>query len=81
MAAINASGNRDDALAKLDVPTLVIHGSIDPLITKSGGERTAEVIPGATYVEIEDMGHDIPITELPHVVALVTNHAAAAGGA
>lgn len=81
MAAIAASGNRDDDLAKLDVPTLVIHGSIDPLITKSGGERTAEVIPNATYVEIEDMGHDIPITELPHVVQLVTNHAAAAGGA
>ncbi len=81
MEAITASGNREDALAKLDVATLVIHGSIDPLITKSGGERTAEVIPGATYVEIEDMGHDIPITELPHVVALVTNHAAAAGGA
>ena len=81
MAAIGASGNREADLAKLDVPTLVIHGSFDPLIPASGGVRTAEVIPGATYVEIENMGHDIPITELPHVVQLVTNHAAAAGGA
>lgn len=81
MKAINASGNREEALAKLDVPTLVIHGSIDTLITVSGGQRTAQVIPGAEYVEIEGMGHDIPITELPHVVQLVTMHAAAAGGA
>lgn len=81
MKAINASGNREDDLAKIDVPTLVIHGSIDTLITVSGGQRTAEVIPGAEYVEIEGMGHDIPITELPHVVQLVTMHAAAAGGA
>ena len=81
MAAIMASGNREEALAKLDVPTLVIHGDIDPLISSSGGQRTAEVIPGATYIEIEDMGHDIPITELPHIVQRVTMHAAAAGGA
>lgn len=81
LAAIMASGNREEALATLDVPTLVIHGDIDPLISNSGGERTAEVIPGATYVEIEGMGHDIPITELPHVVQRVTMHAAAAGGA
>ncbi len=78
MEAIVASGNREEALAKIDVPTLVIHGEIDPLITSSGGQRTAEVIPGAKYVEIEGMGHDIPITELPHVVALVTSHAAEA---
>ena len=78
MNAVIASGNREAALAELDVPTLVIHGEIDPLITKSGGERTAEVIPGATYVEIEGMGQDIPITELPHIVSLVTTHAAAA---
>ena len=81
MMAVFASGNREDDLAKLQTPTLVIHGSLDPLITKSGGERTAEIIPGATYVEIEGMGHDIPITELPHIVQLITNHAAQAGGA
>lgn len=79
--AIIASGNREAALATLDIPTLVIHGDIDPLITKSGGERTAEVIPGAKYVEIEGMAHDIPITELPHVVSLVTTHAAEASQA
>lgn len=78
MSAIAASGNREEGLAKLDTPTLVIHGGVDPLIQPSGGERTAEVIPNAQYIEIEAMGHDIPITEVPHIVALITSHVAQA---
>ena len=46
--------------AALDVPTLVIHGELDPLVTLSGGERTAEVIPGAELLVLDDMGHDLP---------------------
>ena len=80
-AAITASGNREEGLAVLDVPTLVIHGSVDTLISPSGGQRTADVVPGAQYVEIEGMGHDLPITEWPQIVQLVTMHAANAGGA
>ena len=53
-------GSRSAELAELDLPTLVIHGSRDTLIDPSGGRRTAEVIPGARYVEIEGMGHDYP---------------------
>lgn len=58
--AVAAAGNRDEALALLDVPALVVHGSADTLITPSGGQHTADVIPGAHYVEIEGMGHDLP---------------------
>jgi len=42
------------------LPVLVLHGSRDTLIDPSGGRRTAELIPGARYVEIEAMGHDYP---------------------
>jgi len=80
-AAILASGNRDGELAKIDIPTLVIHGSADPLITSEGGKHTAAVIPNARYVEIEGMRHDLPITEWPHIVQLVTMHAAQAATA
>lgn len=58
--AARASGARSDALRGVTTPTLVIHGSADTLITPSGGRRTAELIPGARYVEIEGMGHDYP---------------------
>jgi pimeloyl-ACP methyl ester carboxylesterase len=60
MHAVIADGSRADALRTVAVPTLVIHGSRDTLIDPSGGRRTAELIPGARYVEIEGMGHDYP---------------------
>ncbi|HET9075109.1 MAG TPA: alpha/beta hydrolase [Solirubrobacteraceae bacterium] len=60
MAALFAAPPRTDGLAAITVPTLVLHGTDDTLITPSGGERTAELIPGARWVLIEDMGHDRP---------------------
>ena len=45
LLGILASGSRAEGLAQLDVPTLVIHGAVDPLVTSSGGERTAELDP------------------------------------
>ncbi len=60
MRAVMHDGSRAEQLARLDLPTLVIHGSRDTLIDPSGGRRTAELVPGARYVEIEGMGHDYP---------------------
>jgi pimeloyl-ACP methyl ester carboxylesterase len=60
VAAIVSGPSRDPQLSQLDVPTLVLHGSRDRLVDPSGGRHTAEVIPGARYVEIEGMGHDYP---------------------
>lgn len=54
------SGNRTDALGSIGCPTVVLHGEADPLIDKSGGEATAEAIPGAELVLIEGWGHDLP---------------------
>jgi pimeloyl-ACP methyl ester carboxylesterase len=59
MLAIRATGDRTERLRELDVPTLVIHGSNDPLIQPSGGEATAAAIPGAEHLVIEGMGHGI----------------------
>ena len=60
LAAMLASGSRADGLRALDVPTLVIHGLDDTLIAPDGGERTAELVPGARLMLVEDMGHDRP---------------------
>jgi pimeloyl-ACP methyl ester carboxylesterase len=60
MMAVMADAPRADALREVQLPVLVIHGSRDTLIQPSGGRRTAELIPGARYVEIEGMGHDYP---------------------
>ena len=69
LAAIYASGRRTEGLAKLTMPTLVLHGLDDTLIAPDGGERTAEVIPGAKLVMLEDMGHDLPEPLWPRYVS------------
>ena len=60
LAAMILDGSRASALRALDVPTLVIHGLDDTLIDPSGGRRTAELVPGARLLLVEDMGHDHP---------------------
>ena len=47
-------------LQELDLPTLVVHGTVDPLVPVEGGKDTAEAIPGAVLMLIEGMGHDMP---------------------
>lgn len=60
LAAIYATGRRTEQLRAVKTPTLVVHGKDDTLITPSGGERTAELIPDAKLVLFDDMGHDLP---------------------
>jgi pimeloyl-ACP methyl ester carboxylesterase len=68
LAGIMASGDRTAALASVDVPTLVIHGEVDPLIGVDGGEACAKAIPGAKLVKIAGMGHDFPPQLWPRFV-------------
>lgn len=60
IAAIAATGDRTEQLQQVQVPTLVIHGREDPLVTLSGGEATAAAIPGADLLVFGQMGHDVP---------------------
>ncbi|MFE6664860.1 alpha/beta fold hydrolase [Streptomyces sp. NPDC057697] len=60
LGAMILSGSRAEALRELRVPTLVMHGLDDILIDPSGGERTAELVPGAKLLLLPDMGHDRP---------------------
>ena len=75
MAAIYASGRRTEALAALRVPTLVLHGNDDTLISPVAAKRTAEIIPGAQLVMVDDMGHDVPKPLWPHIVDTIANFA------
>lgn len=76
MAAIYASGSRAEGLKKLQVPALVIHGTEDQLITPSGGERTAELIPNSTLLMVDDMGHDMPQPLWPLYLDAISKHTA-----
>jgi pimeloyl-ACP methyl ester carboxylesterase len=74
LAAIYASGDRTALLAGVEVPTLVIHGRDDTLITPSGGTLTAEAIPEASFLLLAHMGHDLPEPLWPVIVDAVISH-------
>lgn len=60
MAAVLAERDRTADLSALDLPTLVVHGDRDKIISPSGGRATAAAIPGARLVTVAGMGHDLP---------------------
>lgn len=75
LAAVYASGRRTEQLRAVKTPTLVIHGKDDTLISPSGGERTAELIPNAKLVLVDDMGHDMPKPLWGFLVELISDFA------
>jgi pimeloyl-ACP methyl ester carboxylesterase len=75
LRAILASGSRKARLAQVKAPTLVIHGSVDPLVRPEGGKDTAASIPGAKLLMIEGMGHALPIPMWPQVIDTIDSHA------
>ena len=79
LAAIYASGRRTEKLQQLNVPTLVVHGLDDTLIMPSGGERTAELVPGAHLMMVSDMGHDMPEPLWPLLTGAIVGHLRSVG--
>jgi pimeloyl-ACP methyl ester carboxylesterase len=70
-----AQKNRKPALESLSTPTLVIHGSDDPLIRVECGKSTAAAIPGAKLMIIEGMGHDLPHGGAwPQIIDAIVEH-------
>jgi pimeloyl-ACP methyl ester carboxylesterase len=55
-------------------PTLVVHGTDDPLVAPSGGEATAAAIPGARLLLVPGMGHDMPEELSGRFVDELTGH-------
>jgi pimeloyl-ACP methyl ester carboxylesterase len=75
LRAILASGSRQERLKSITAPTLVIHGTVDPLVHPAAGKDTAASIPGAKLMMIEGMGHALPIPMWPQIVNAITDHA------
>ena len=78
-AAIIATGDRRPFLSAIKAPTLVIHGADDPLIPLEAGKDAARTIPGAEFLVIEGMGHDLPKGVWPRLVEAISRHARKAG--
>jgi pimeloyl-ACP methyl ester carboxylesterase len=76
LAAVLAAQPRNDRLRSATAPTLVIHGDADPLVPLTGGQDTAESIPGAELFVIEGAGHDIFEQLVPIYVKAIGEFAA-----
>ncbi|ODT86512.1 alpha/beta hydrolase [Phenylobacterium sp. SCN 70-31] len=77
--AIGADGDRTEALRKLATPTVVLHGTDDPLVQLKDGEATAAAIPGAELRVIPGMGHDLPPGLYDTFIEAITAAAVRAG--
>ncbi|GGS11568.1 acetyltransferase [Streptomyces nojiriensis] len=64
-------------LSSIAVPTLVIHGTADPMFPLRHGEALAERIPGGRLLALRDAGHGIGRADWSTVVAAVLDHTAA----
>lgn len=78
--AIALAPDREPALAGLAVPTLVMHGTLDPLIAIDGGERLASIVPDAAFLPIDGLAHDLPVQVWQQVISAVTAHVSAHAG-
>ena len=81
--AVRTAGDRTAALHRLEVPTVVIHGTDDRMCHPSGGRATAAAVPGAELVLVAGMGHDLPRGAWPQLVTAIVRNAGRAepGGA
>ncbi|MFC9326041.1 alpha/beta fold hydrolase [Kitasatospora sp. NPDC057015] len=67
--------------SSIAVPTLVIHGTADPMFPLRHGEALAEQVPGARLLVLEGAGHGVERADWATVVAAVLDHTAPGGGA
>ncbi|MEO1656978.1 MAG: alpha/beta hydrolase [Pseudomonadota bacterium] len=74
IAAIMATGDLRSWTQKISAPTLVIHGSADPLVPYQAGQDIAATIDGARFELLEGMGHDVPPSHLPRINDLIAEH-------
>ena len=72
--AIGQSESWHERLGQLDFPTLVIHGTDDPILPYDHGEALVEMIPGAKMLTLEGVGHEIPEGTWDVVVPALLEH-------
>ena len=74
LAAILNDGDRSELLRHLKSPTLILHGSADPMVPIAHGLDLARKIRGARMERIEGWGHDLPDALADTLADLVIGH-------
>ncbi len=74
-AAIEKSGSRYAQLGTITAPTLLVHGKSDPLVLFEHVEKYAPMIPNATTLFFDGMGHDIPSIHIDEITKAIMENA------
>ncbi len=73
--AILATGSFEHVLGRVQAPTLVVHGSDDPLLRLACGQRVADCIKHSKLEIIDGLGHEFPCEINTVLTDLITNNA------
>ena len=63
-------------LSSISVPTLVIHGTADPIFPLEHGQALADEIPGATLLPLDGAGHGVERADWETIARAVLGHTA-----
>jgi pimeloyl-ACP methyl ester carboxylesterase len=69
-------GRSREPLSSIDVPTLVIHGTADPMFPLEHGQALAEEIPTAGLLSLEGAGHGVDRADWETIVRAIVEHTA-----
>jgi pimeloyl-ACP methyl ester carboxylesterase len=69
-----------EPISSIAAPTLVIHGTADPMFPLAHGQALADEIPGAKLLTLEGAGHGIDHADWEPIARAILAHTAAARG-
>jgi pimeloyl-ACP methyl ester carboxylesterase len=75
-----SASSRVDDLGRIPVPTLVVHGTEDPIYPYDHAMTLARGIPQSTLVSWEGVGHELPPPLVPELTEQIRAHINAATG-
>jgi pimeloyl-ACP methyl ester carboxylesterase len=76
--ALTGEGRSRPPLSSIEAPTLVIHGTADPMFPLEHGKVLADEIPGARLMVLDGAGHGLFRPDWDRVASAILEHTAAA---
>jgi pimeloyl-ACP methyl ester carboxylesterase len=71
---LHDEGRSREPLSSISAPTLVIHGTADPMFPIGHGEALADEIPDARLLRLEGAGHGVYRADWEVIVAAILEH-------
>lgn len=73
-AAVSVTPPHFEALQRLSIPALIIHGTEDEIIPFEHGNKLATILPDARTIWLEGVGHVFPPPRLPELTVEIIAH-------